>query len=394
MAASKKKRLEKIIILAYLVVFPFGQLLKQKISIFGLPVSILAVDLIAATSLIFLIKKKNRHGIEKYITAFLLSAAFSYVISIFIFKDLKVIFGAFYFFRILTYFSFFLLSRKLSRGKITKDYIIKSLVSISAIVAVFGWIQYLFLPDLRHLYYLGWDDHLFRLVGSFLDPGFTGIILVLGLLLSLNIYLNSKKSSFLILTLFLLLTVAFTYSRASYVSLIVGFAAILLMKKAFRKTVLFLCAIFILMISFLPRPQSSGVELERTYSIYSRITDYSKTVQVWKKSPLFGVGFNNLCLAKQKYLKNDNFESHSCSGSDSSLLLVLATTGVVGFVLFLNLIIQLFKHREKGIYGEMFLISLMSVLTHSLFVNSLFYTWVMGWMALLAGLSLGRKNVD
>jgi len=37
------------------------------------------------------------------------------------------------------------------------------------------------------------------------------------------------------------------------------------------------------------------------------------------------------------------------------------------------------------------LATLMAILVHSLFVNSLFYPWVMGYLALLGGVAL-KKN--
>jgi O-antigen ligase len=141
----------------------------------------------------------------------------------------------------------------------------------------------------------------------------------------------------------------------------------------------------------LPRPQSSGVELERIYSISSRFVDYSKTIKIWKTSPLLGVGYNNLCLLKQLHFGETSFKSHSCSGSDSSILLILATTGFVGFFLFIDLIGRMYKYRARGVYGDIFYISIVAVLVHSMFVNSLFYPWVMGWLALLGGMSVKQK---
>ena len=43
-----------------------------------------------------------------------------------------------------------------------------------SLIIWFGILQYALVPDLRSLHILGWDDHLNRLAGSFLDPNFTG----------------------------------------------------------------------------------------------------------------------------------------------------------------------------------------------------------------------------
>jgi len=145
-----------------------------------------------------------------------------------------------------------------------------------------------------------------------------------------------------------------------------------------------------LIIFLLPRPASSGVELERTFSILARFKNYQETLAVWEKSPLFGVGYNNLCLAKIKYLNHGDYLSHSCSGSDSSLLGLLATGGVLGLISFTSLLKQIVKNLDYQNLGGGFSACLVALLTHSLFVNSLFYPWVMGLMGLL--LAISQKN--
>jgi hypothetical protein len=95
-----------------------------------------------------------------------------------------------------------------------------------------------------------------------------------------------------------------------------------------------------------------------------------------------------MCRARVQLLGQVDLNSHACSGSASSLLLILATTGVLGFIIFVNLIYKLIADLAKNTYGLTFLSCLVAVLVHSLFVNSLFYPWVMGWMGLLLSISL------
>ena len=143
-----------------------------------------------------------------------------------------------------------------------------------------------------------------------------------------------------------------------------------------------------LIVVSLPRPGGEGVKLERTASITFRIEDYRNTLIIINKAPLFGVGYNNMCIARGKFSDQANLNSHACSGSASSLLLVLATTGIVGFLIFANLIQKLIVSLTKNVYGLTFLSCLVALLVHSLFVNSLFYPWVMGWMGILLSVSL------
>ncbi len=96
------------------------------------------------------------------------------------------------------------------------------LTAYFASLALGGLLQYFFWPDTSSLQFLGWDDHRYRLVGTWLDPAFTGLGLCIGI-----IYLFTalpcaprQAKSILKYTLFLcLLALILTYSRASFVSL-------------------------------------------------------------------------------------------------------------------------------------------------------------------------------
>ncbi|MGB6839099.1 MAG: O-antigen ligase family protein, partial [Microgenomates group bacterium] len=323
-----------------------------------------------------------------YVIAFLGASLFSYMLLFVIFKDNRVYIGGLYLLRLFVYSSFFLLAWNINRSeKGFKEILFNSLILITFAVAVFGWLQYFLYPDVRNFVVWGWDDHLYRLFSTFLDPGFASIILVFGFLAGLTKYLHSKSRLLLIVLVILLGAAVFTYSRAGYLALAGGLFTLAFLKKRLKQFFLVLGTILLIII-LLPRPSGEGVKLERTFSIYSRLGNYSETLEIIQKSPLLGVGFNNMCLAREKYLKDADFSSHSCSGSDSSLLLVLATTGIVGFLIFSTLIYKVTLNLGKNVYANAFLACLVALLIHSLFVNSLFYPWVMGWMALMLSISL------
>src|SRR3989344_2158874 len=167
--------------------------------------------------------------------------------------------------------------------KIDKKY----LLFFSSSIAVFGLVQYLLVPDTRFLAALNWDDHYYRLLSTLLDPNFTGIILVLGLIL---LYLSRPVSKRLLVLHFLALLL--TYSRGSYLALLVAGVAIAAFKKKF-KLILFI-PLFLLSLLFLPRPGGEGVKLERTFSIQQRLDNYREGISLWQTSPVFGLGFNTL----------------------------------------------------------------------------------------------------
>jgi O-antigen ligase len=379
--------MEKLILL-FLILFPFGQVIRLNLYFFGTRIPIHPLDLVAGASLFYLIGKLKKPKIFRQIAAFLFAAAFSYFFSFVIFKPGKFYIGGLYLMRLLAYTGFFLFVFNLvNKKKKLKEVLFNSLILISIATAIFGWIQYFLYPDITTFVVWGWDDHLYRLLGTFLDPGFTSIILVFGFLLSLVKYLKTKNNRLIPLLAFFLLTIAFTYARSGYLALLLGTAIVFWLKRGI-KLVLPVVLIFLLIIFLLPRPGGEGVKLERLHSVYSRFENYSETIEIFKTSPIFGVGYNNLCLARQKYLGTADFSSHACSGSDSSLLFVLATTGIVGFLIFANLIFESVKNVDRSIYGQAFLACLGALLIHSFFVNSLFYPWVMGFMGILLSLSL------
>ena len=146
------------------------------------------------------------------------------------------------------------------------------------------------------------------------------------------------------------------------------------------------------MILLLPRTAGEGVRLERTSSIYARFANYQKSSEIFNLSPVFGVGYNNLCLVKSDLGENPN--TRSCSGLDSSLWVVLATTGVVGLMILIGSGKQVLNKLNNNMYAKVFITCLWALLVHSLFVNSLFYPWVMGWMGILLAISLTQKTSE
>lgn len=365
--------MDKAILFIYLALFPFGQLL--RISIFN------ASDILAFVSLLYIIltNKKCLSALNP-LKDFLLVALFSLLYSVFNFKSLDVLVGSLYLLRVISYFYLYKLSFNIIKeNSKLKPTILNSLLLVSFAVSIFGWIQYFLYPDLTSLKYIGWDDHLFRLVGTFLDPGFTSLIIVFGAVISF------VKKKYLLLAFFIT-TLAFTYARAGYLAFVATlFFASLIFKKS--KAFLISLACFLVVIFLLPKPAGEGVNLERIYSISSRISNYKETLEIFRKSPVFGVGFNNICLAKKVYFNEENLNSHSCSGSDSSLLLILATTGIIGFTVFVSTFTRILLTLKKGFYTKVFLALLSAVFVHSFFVNSLFYPWVMGYLAISASLT-------
>ncbi len=383
MGIAKKIKFESFFIFLFLIVFPFGQIIRMNFNFVGLNIPLQPLDIIAGLGGLYsIVFQKRKTKILKYLSYFLAIAGFSYFVSIFIFK-MDAIYGAFYLMRlgVYTFFVNYVWNFAVKNQK-NKKLLLDSLLAISVISAVFGWIQYFTIPDLKPLFYIGWDMHLYRLAGTLLDPTFLGLIIVFGLLLAIDRLIDSKEKKYLLITLFLLVSIAFTYARACYLAFGVGFLLLVILKNKSKK-ILFLILGLVAIAVILPTAKNHSIELTRTFSISARFNNYREALVVFSKSPLLGVGFDNMCVARNKYIGEEPFASHACSGSDSSLLLVLATTGICGMVIFLSgvykIIMELFKNKKEFLA----LSAISALFVHSLFSNSLFFPWVMGYVGIL-----------
>jgi hypothetical protein len=349
--------MDKALLFTSLVIFPFGQITKLG------PISFLDV-IVFLIAIYTLLRKPKIPSWYIYFLSFILFGFFSWGVNAFILKSDFLVRGLMYGVRLLVYSIIPIFIYNFFKAQKDRKFIINSLLSVSIITAVFGWIQYINWPNLVALKYLGWDDHLYRLVGTFLDPTFTSIILVLGSIIALK---ENRKLSLI----FLGISILFTYSRISYLVFI-------LLLVYFRKYLIVF--LFVVSIFFLPKNMGGeGVNLVRTSSTNLKIINYKETLKIITKSPVIGVGFNNLCPARQIYLNDTNITSHSCFGSDSSILFILATTGIIGLFLFISFIFSIPSY-------PLLTISFLAVLIHSTFANSLFYPWVMFWIFILLGL--------
>lgn len=278
--------------------------------------------------------------------------------------------GLLYAFRFLAYSLFFVIW---AQGRVAVD--LRHFIIVGLSVSLFGWIQYLFFPDLTGLKYTGWDDHYFRLVSSFLDPAFAGIILVLAVLVCVYVYQKKRESLYIFISFILLLSLVFTYSRASYAALLLGLFMLLRNAKRLYLLLASVLAVFVIM---LPHPEGEGVNLARTNSLVQKVENYRQSVEIIAKAPLFGVGYDNVCRAKALAGFDLSRQRNSCYGLDNSFLLIWATLGVLGLFVLVRFFMASYSPS-----GRLFQASLLTVFFHSLFTNTLFYPWVLAWLAML-----------
>jgi O-antigen ligase len=173
------------------------------------------------------------------------------------------------------------------------------------------------------------------------------------------------------------------------------FSAALLLFGILRSPKLLLVAILAGFLAYfaVPRVQTriSGIT-DPDDSAKLRLVSWSRAVEISSQSPIFGVGFNLYRQAQERFGFFDYRDfsgGHAGGGSDSSLLLVLATTGVVGLILFLLTFVNIFIRsltKIKTHTGLILALSLFGLLVDSQFINSLFFPQIMLWIWVLVGL--------
>lgn len=350
----------KYLVILLFAVFPLGQLTRFNIP--GTEIVLHLNDFVVFAAVLFwLFKRPKISGpLVKPLLFFGAAIAMSLLLNVARFTPRELLTAALYPLRFFTYAGLYFLFRDLSTDN--QKLAFRWLLIVALITTAFGLAQYIFVPDVAFLAAFDWDDHYYRLIGTFLDPGFTGAILVLGLLVAY--FLRSQA----VIPIYIAL--ALTYSRASYLMYLLGFAAVAYYKKSLK-----IAAIAALILGatilVLPKSTGEGTKLSRENSIIARINNWKQTVTVWSEHPLFGVGFNTY-----RYVVGASPQSHS-GGADSSIFLVLATTGTLGVASYLYLLWTMWKMGKSNL---LFAASFLAVVAHSFFNNTLFYPWVMEWL--------------
>ena len=310
----------------------------------------------------------------KILIVFLVIALISLILSPINLTLTERLISSLYIGRFTSYFGIYLACLFLvENDKNSRKNLLKYLSITGITFLVVGWLQYVLYPDLRNLSYLGWDPHYKRIFGLIFDPNYLGLILVFYFFMLHT--LNKLNPKGIFIQILCLVTIGFTYSRSSFLAL---FSSLIFLayKNKNMLNYLGLSLILVFFIVLLPRPGGAGVKLERIFSVKERILNWQYATQLVIKNPILGVGFNTLRYAKKNYkeLPDDWLTSHSAAGIDNSFLFVAATTGFIGLSVYLYFIYVLFNN--SGVLGKTVLIA---VVIHSLFLNSLFFSYILIW---------------
>lgn len=259
------------------------------------------------------------------------------------------------------------LSRSLPKSETSSLIIVLGLVY--QIIAVFLYLLY---PDMRFLWVYGWDEHYYRLIGTLFDPGFTGMLAVLTLL---AIWMRPFSSKIFVwgASLFLISTCILTYSRASYLALLIAGMHLLIWDKKNRLQIFLSGAVLLVALVVLaPKPGGEGVDLLRTTSVTARLRIMTRSFQA--------VNFPTVVLGTGLFSRfpqelSDAQPATTAYFPDNIVMLIFIQTGLPGalawgVVLFRYLRALWKKNPTRAI-------ALSAVIAHAQFNNTLLQPFIL-----------------
>lgn len=261
----------------------------------------------------------------------------------------------------------------------------------------FGLLQYALIPDTRFLSGLGWDDHYLRLMSTLLDPNYAGMLLVLTFFLWQTSPISMVKIMKKVISILLLLGIVLTFSRASYLAL--GLGSVLWLARewvAIRvinwQITLYL-VIFTIFMVIIPKPDGEGGNLLRTASIEARVTNLEQSVvRLQPYQWLFGRGW--FVPLPQEADREEGLESlpDHAQVPDNLLVMLVSSLGVGGIS-----ILALLLYRWRDFFSRQPIwvqASLVAVLTHSMFNNTLFQPFIWLWVTGIVWLGYLQSKGD
>lgn len=305
--------------------------------------------------------------------------------------------------------------------------IVNLVLAAIVLLCCLGFLQVIIFPRMEDLVNrfpfiarFGYDPHEGRLVSTFLDPNLLGAFLNLsmGLIVGLYIYDKKRRNIYILSGFLVLAAIFFTFSRGTLLSLIMGILWLTVFK--YPKLLIPLSGAMVASIPLFTRvwdrvfelfDSSAGYALNLGLftiylepSAYARIISYQECIAVISKNLLFGVGYNAYGAAKSIELSSEVLAISSYYGADSTLLLILATTGIVGLSVYLyNIVSALYlassslRNSSDDIIKAVSLgmiFGYITLLSSSQTTNALLYPFILQLLNILLGLLIAGRRIE
>ena len=332
------------------------------------------LDLAVLLAVTLYIKKIK---VDKLLQGFMALLVFSFFIGFAMFGFTTQPESLFFLLRLLVYLLFISVAPTIF-GKRSSSF----LMLLGVLTAVVGLFQLKVFPSIpvSMIATHGFDPHNGRLFATFFDPNFAAVVLLITILATLNLLFAKYSHQTLLALLIQLYAMILTNSRSGLLALLVGLTVFFLMKD--RKYLLLLVSFS--MVAFVLSPAlsariRSAVSLDATSQ--ARFASWQTAQLIVNESPIIGVGYNNYAGASTfvgRYHQRVGNIALSANASDSSLLTLWATVGLLGMVIFLLYWLSLTLQNQPLINS-----AVGAIIVNSFFLNSWLWPFTLFLLALV-----------
>lgn len=219
--------------------------------------------------------------------------------------------------------------------------------------AAFGIVQSLFIPGFAQwvypesAVYLDWDPQGHRLVSTFLDPNYAGILIVTGLCWwggRLAAGMRAPLAEGAVLGVALLMTL----SRGAMLAFMAATLTLLLARGVSRRVLkasLMATGVLVAALPLLARYAGAYGKLTIDASALQRLLAWQRAWTLLADHPWLGIGFNTAGFVQSRY--GWNAAGASSFGLDGGLLFIAALTGVLGLGCFVAMLAALVRAARR-----------------------------------------------
>jgi hypothetical protein len=220
--------------------------------------------------------------------------------------------------------------------------------------ALFGIVQVIALPGFAQLVYpdasvyLDWDPQGHRLVSTFLDPNFAGMLLVIGGCLWVGAWLAADRAPAwegLVLGVALLLTL----SRSSLLAAVAAMGTLILIRGLSGRLLGVTIGAMLLGAGIVPwlLDYAGGLgKLTVDASALQRLLAWQRAVQLVTEHPVLGIGFNTVGFVATRF--GWSLRGAGGFGLDGGLLFVAALTGLAGLACFVGMLTAIIRSARRS----------------------------------------------
>ena len=177
-----------------------------------------------------------------------------------------------------------------------------------------------------------------------------------------------------------------SYSRAVYIGLLTAVITAFGDKVPWKQLLLF-GVIIVIVYMALPKPSGEGVNLLRTSTIQSRSEDYLQGWKLFVSNPVVGIGYNHIGAVKHYSIPDNVTENNAAGSFHSSFLIIAVTSGLIGLLLFINVLYHLTK------INRYFFVAIIFLSVVSLFDNVLLHPFIIVALLFLGSAKLNLSDI-